>query len=66
VRALGLGWAGRLLLAGVLLAAGAFEAGAFAWAALLAVAFVAEAVSSWRRDPGGAGGFVSIDDEEDE
>jgi Family of unknown function (DUF5941) len=45
---LALGWDGRIVLAWVLLALGALPAAMFAWAAVLAVASVAETVMAWR------------------
>ena len=47
VSALSLGWEGRLLLAYVLLVAGALPAGLYVVAAVLGVAFVGEAVYGW-------------------
>jgi hypothetical protein len=47
VTALSLGWDGRLVLAFVLLVAGALPAGYFVLAAVLGVAFVGEAVYGW-------------------
>jgi heme exporter protein D len=47
VDALSLGWEGRVILAFALLIAGALPAGYFVWAAIVAVAFVAEATHSW-------------------
>jgi uncharacterized protein DUF5941 len=65
VSVLGLGWDGRLILAVVLLVAGALPAGYFVVAAILGVAFVAEAVYGWL-----AVGLVQrpleYEDEEDE
>ena len=46
---LALGWDGRIALAWVLLALGALPAAMFAWAFVLAVAFVVETVMAWRR-----------------
>jgi phosphatidylglycerophosphate synthase len=64
VGAIALGWDVRLVLAGVLLVAGALEAGFFAWAAVIGAAFTAEAAMSWRR--AGAGPGLMTDDEEDD
>jgi hypothetical protein len=64
VGAIALGWDVRLVLAGVLLVAGALEAGFFAWAAVIGTAFTAEAAMSWRR--AGAGPGLMSDDEEDD
>ncbi|MEA2279865.1 MAG: hypothetical protein QOK21_472 [Solirubrobacteraceae bacterium] len=64
VGAIALGWDIRLVLAGALLAAGALEAGFFAWAAVIGAAFTAEAAMSWRRV--GAPPGLMTDDEEDE
>jgi hypothetical protein len=65
VSALGLGWDGRLLLAVILLVAGALPAGYFVLAGVLGVAFVAEAAYGWL-----AVGLVQrpleYEDEEDE
>jgi hypothetical protein len=47
VTALSLGWDGRLVLAFVLLAAGALPTGYYVLAAVLGVAFVGEAVYGW-------------------
>jgi hypothetical protein len=47
VSALSLGWDGRLVLAFVLLAAGALPAGFYALAAVFGAAFVGEAVYGW-------------------
>jgi hypothetical protein len=47
VSAVGLGWDGRLLLAFVLLAAGALPAGFYVMAIVLGVAFAGEAVYGW-------------------
>jgi hypothetical protein len=65
VDALSLGWEGRLVLAFVLLVVGALPAAYFAWAALLAVVFVGEAVVSWVRHSRGQR-TVEYEDEEDE
>src|SRR6185503_5102832 len=48
VSALGLGWAGRLVLAVVLLAAGVLPAGFWVLATLIAVLFVGESIAEWR------------------
>jgi hypothetical protein len=48
----------------VLLVAGALEAGYFAWAAVIGVAFAGEAAMSWRRAAAAPGSMT--DDEEDE
>jgi hypothetical protein len=47
INALSLGWDGRLVLAYLLLVAGLVPAGVYAMAAVLGVAFVAEAVYGW-------------------
>jgi Family of unknown function (DUF5941) len=65
VSALGCGWDGRLAIAFVLLVAGALPAGYYVAAAVLGVAFVAEAVYGWV----GVGRVqrpLEYDDEEDE
>ena len=64
VRAAGLGWDGRLLLAVVLLLAGGLPAGFYVAAALLAALFVGETVAEWRRFR--LGEQPVYDDEEDE
>ena len=58
------GWDGRLLLAVVLLVAGALPAGFWILAAALAALFVTETVAEWRRFH--AGEQPVYDDEEDE
>ena len=58
------GWDGRLVLAVVLLVAGALPAGVLVLAGLLAVLFVGETVAEWRRFH--AGEQPVYDDEEDE
>jgi hypothetical protein len=60
------GWDGRLVIAVVLLAAGALPTGFFALAALLAVVFVGESVASWRRFMAGSKTVELEEDEEDE
>jgi hypothetical protein len=65
VNALSLGWDGRVVLAFVLLVAGALPAGYYVWAAIVAVAFVAEATVSWVAHARGLRA-VTYDDEEDE
>jgi hypothetical protein len=65
VNALSLGWEGRVVLAFVLLAAGALPAGYFVWAALVAVVFVSEATVSWMAHARGQR-TVDYEDEEDE
>jgi Family of unknown function (DUF5941) len=64
VRTAGLGWDGRLVLAVVLLVAGALPAGFYVLGGLLAVLFVTETVAEWRRFH--AGEQPVYDDEEDE
>jgi hypothetical protein len=49
VSALSGGWDGRLLLAFVLLVAGALPAGFYVWAAVAAAVFVGESVAGWAR-----------------
>jgi hypothetical protein len=66
VNALSLGWDGRLIAAYVLLVVGALPVGLFAAAAVLGVAFVAEAVSLWAGVGGGAGQPLELEGEEDE
>jgi hypothetical protein len=59
------GWEGRLILAYVLLVAGALPAGLFAAAAVLGVVFVVESARSWaHRERAGRTGVY--EDEEDE
>ena len=65
VNALSLGWEGRVVLAFVLLVVGALPAAYFAWAAILAVAFVSEATVSWMAHARGQR-TVDYEDEEDE
>jgi len=65
VNALSLGWEGRVILAFVLLAAGALPAGYFVWAAIVAVVFVGEATVSWMAHARGQR-TVDYEDEEDE
>ena len=64
VRAVAGGWDGRLVLAVVLLVAGALPAGFYVLAVLLAALFVAETVAEWRRFR--LGQAPVYDDEEDE
>ncbi len=64
VNAVAGGWDGRLLLAVVLLVAGALPAGFWILAAALAALFVTETVAEWRRFH--AGEQPVYDDEEDE
>jgi hypothetical protein len=64
VSALSLGWDGRLIGAWLLLVAGALPAGFYAAAAVLAAAFVAEAVHGWMAS--GRPLAYEADDEEDE
>ena len=64
VRALAGGWDGRLVLAVVLLAAGALPAAFYVLAGLFAVLFVGETIAEWRRFH--AGQQPVYDDEEDE
>jgi hypothetical protein len=65
VDALSLGWEGRVVLAFLLLVAGALPAAYFVWAALIAVVFVAEATRSWLTHSRGQR-TVDYEDEEDE
>jgi hypothetical protein len=65
VNALSLGWERRVILAFVLLAAGALPAGYFVWAAIVAVVFVGEATVSWMAHARGQR-TVDYEDEEDE
>jgi hypothetical protein len=65
VNALSLGWEGRVILAFLLLAAGALPAGYFVWAAIVAVVFVGEATVSWMAHARGQR-MVDYEDEEDE
>jgi hypothetical protein len=60
------GWDGRLVLALILLLAGALPAGFFVAAALLAVVYALESAASWRRFTRLAGQAGLYDDEEDE
>jgi Family of unknown function (DUF5941) len=64
VQVAGGGWDGRLLVAVVLLLAGALPAGFFVMAGLLAVLFVGETIAEWRRV--GRAQRPVYDDEEDE
>jgi hypothetical protein len=64
VRAAGGGWDGRLLVACVLLLAGALPAGYFVMAAAIAVLFVGETIVEWRHI--GRAERPVYDDEEDE
>jgi Family of unknown function (DUF5941) len=63
-QAAGGGWDGRLLLALVLLLAGALPAGFYAMAGLIAGLFISVTVSQWRHI--GRGARPVYDDEEDE
>ncbi len=65
VNAISLGWEGRVILAFLLLAAGALPAGYFVWAAIVAVVFVGEATVSWMAHARGQR-TVDYEDEEDE
>jgi hypothetical protein len=65
VNALAAGWDGRLAIAFALLVAGALPTGFFVWAAVLAVAFVGEAVAGWVV-VGRVQRPVEYEDEEDE
>jgi hypothetical protein len=60
------GWDGRLVLALILLLAGALPAGFFVAAALLASVYATESAASWRRFTRTAGGAGLYEDEEDE
>ena len=64
VNAVAGGWDGRLVLAVVLLAAGALPAAFYVLAGLFAVLFVGETIAEWRRFH--AGQQPVYDDEEDE
>jgi hypothetical protein len=64
VQAAGGGWDGRLLLALVLLIAGALPGGFYAMAALVAALFIGTTISQWRHI--GRGQRPAYDDEEDE
>jgi Family of unknown function (DUF5941) len=64
VRAAGGGWDGRLLVACVLLLAGALPAGFFVMAAAIAILFVGETIVEWRHI--GRTQRPVYDDEEDE
>ncbi|MEA2134512.1 MAG: hypothetical protein QOC68_2421 [Solirubrobacteraceae bacterium] len=64
VRVAGGGWDGRLLVACVLLLAGALPAGFFVMAAAIALLFVGETIVEWRRI--GRAQPPVYDDEEDE
>ena len=64
VNAVAGGWDGRLVVAVILLVAGALPAAFWILAALLAVLFVSESVAEWRRFH--AGEQPVYDDEEDE
>jgi hypothetical protein len=64
VNAVAGGWDGRLVIAVILLAAGALPAGFWILAVALAVLFVTETVAEWRRF--NAGQQPVYDDEEDE
>lgn len=65
VSALGGGWDGRMVVAGVLLVAGALPAGYFVAAAVLGVAFVGEAIYGWLA-VGRVQRPLEYEDEEDE
>jgi len=65
VNAVSLGWEGRVVLAFVLLLAGALPGGYYAWAAIVAVVFVGEATVSWVAHARGQR-TVDYEDEEDE
>ena len=65
VSALAGGWDGRVLLASVLLAAGALPAGFYVLAGVLGAAFVGEAIYAWAIS-GSVEGPLEGDDEEDE
>jgi hypothetical protein len=65
VNAISLGWEGRVILAFLLLVAGALPAGYFVWAAIVAVVFVGEATVSWMAHARGQR-TVDYEDEEDE
>lgn len=65
VSALGGGWDGRIVVAGVLLVAGALPAGYFVAAAVLGVAFVGEAIYGWLA-VGRVQRPLEYEDEEDE
>ena len=60
------GWAGRLIVAWVLLVAGVFSTGVFVAAGLLGAVFVAESVSSWVRPGAPRTTDVFEEDDEDE
>ena len=64
ITAAGLGWDGRLVLAVVMLVAGALPAGFYVLAGLLAWLFVGETIRGWRRFR--LGQAPVYDDEEDE
>jgi hypothetical protein len=64
VQAAGGGWDGRLILAVVLLLAGALPAGFYAMGAAVAVLFIAETIAEWRHI--GRSQRPVYDDEEDE
>jgi hypothetical protein len=65
VNAISLGWEGRVILAFLLLVAGALPAGYFVWAAIVAAVFVGEATVSWMAHARGQR-TVDYEDEEDE
>jgi hypothetical protein len=64
VQAAGGGWDGRLLLAAVLLLAGALPAGYYAMAVAIAVLFIGETIAEWRHI--GRAQRPVYDDEEDD
>ena len=66
VAALGGGWDGRLVIAYVLLVAGALPAGFYVLAAVLGIAFAGESIVSWLRFSASARPILDEDEEEDE
>jgi hypothetical protein len=62
---IGLGWDGRLVVAAILLLAGALPAGFYVLAVVFGAVFVGEAVAGWAAFAR-AGGRVADDEEEDE
>jgi uncharacterized protein DUF5941 len=60
------GWDGRLVIASVLLLAGALPAGFYVWAGLLGAVSVAETVGGWRRFAREERPAAVYEDEEDE
>ncbi|MEA2429318.1 MAG: hypothetical protein QOF37_2946, partial [Thermoleophilaceae bacterium] len=60
------GWDGRLILGGLLLAAGALPAGFYVLAGLLGAVLVTESVASWVRYARQTGGAATYDDDQED